>query len=181
MADETNAQETTQEAENTQQEAVNGENVKEATAIMPDADADALRKEVRKLRDESAQYRTKSKDLSNNLEELNSFKQKIQGLFGEDEVDPETQVTELKSENARLKKQFSIYEACQKHNGDVELVTAILMNRELEDVEKAVAKAIKDNPKLQAESPKSVGDQHDSGGDSNVVSMNDLIRQAAGR
>lgn len=141
--------------------------------------------ELKNVRKEAAKYRRRSKDydkVKEQLKDLKGFKSKVESFLGEDE-DPEEKVKSLEQENRQLKLERDISKAAKKHNADEELVTAVLMrNGDLDgDIDEAVKKAVENNPKLKAEQPKTTGDAESEDTDEESLSMNDLIRKAAGR
>lgn len=81
------------------------------------ADPEKAKAEIKKLRGEAAKYRTKSKGLEGQMTALNEKFSKIQKAFGvEDEVDPETKVTELQAKNEALAIELSISQLSRAHN-----------------------------------------------------------------
>jgi len=150
--------------------------------IMPEAEAAELRDALRKKRDSEAKYRTERNELKEQVDSLNSFKSKVENFFGEDEENPEQRIADLESENKRLKFTQSIRSACRKHGGDEELIVPLMLSKDgVEDVGGTVKELIEDNDKLKNGSAKKIGDENENGSSNEQPSMNDLIRQAAGR
>jgi predicted exporter len=116
-----------------------GGNEDHLTGSLEDASQEDLVKYVGKLRRENKTYRTQKNEFSTENDSLKEFKTKfetlssgLKTLFGEeDEVDPEKlkgSITELQSENQRLKTSHAIQIEASKQNLDAELVMAVLSN-----------------------------------------------------
>jgi len=156
--------------------------------IMPDADVDALRNEIRSKRDSEAKYRKKAKELESSVSELSEFKKKVEGFFGDNDDDPEKQITGLKSENEslktvnqKLKTKQAIRSHCAKYGGDAEmLIPHILIKEDVDDLEKTVKTLIEENDKFKNGQAKKAGDETENGSNKKPISINQMIREKVG-
>lgn len=134
------------------------------------------------MRNEAAKYRTQKNEIK---KEYDSFKKKVQSLFGEDnEQDFESQVQQLKQENSRLKQEQLIRNFSSKLGLDAELVTAkVVYDNAFEgvdlaksdEVEKVLKNLAEQNPRLVVRNTK-FGDTEKSSTNNKSKSMNDFIR-----
>ena len=142
---------------------------------------------VQKLRAESAKYRTKAKELEENVNKLKGLESKVKSIFGDDQ-DPAKELEAIRTENSQLKLEKKLSIASKAHNADQELVTAYLLHKgeinadmEQDAINEIVKSAVESNTRLKMEQPKTVGDGEGGDEPKGKLTMNELIRKAAGR
>lgn len=146
---------------------------------------------VAELRKEAAKHRTEKKKTESQLAAV------LKALGVGDEVDPDKLKTQLAEKDKRirtlaLEKAFG--KVAEKLGADPDLTLAVLHRKGVLDtldaddakfttaLEAEVKAALEANPKLKATETKKAGDSGTSGtGEGGKVTMNDLIRRAAGR
>lgn len=170
---------------------------KDPEDILPDADADKLRKHIRELRDENKDRRKSTEEMKSQIEELNGYKEtfdKFKNVFGEDEedLDPEklksqTETLESKLKQERVKNKITIQAIDE--GADPDLTIAYLQNKgklskldasDDEAVKKAISKAVEEKPNLKNGKAVTTGDSENESGNGKT-DLNAFIRQSAAK
>lgn len=145
---------------------------------------------VKKLRTEAAKHRTEKKKAEDQLSKV------LKALGVGDEADPDKLKDQISQKDKRIRSlaiENAFGKVASKLGADPELTMAVLHRKGALDaldvdgegftaaLEAEVKAALEANPKLKATDPAKTGDSgSDKNPDGSKVSMNDLIRRAAG-
>lgn len=153
----------------------------------------ALEEQLKALRRENAEHRTKNKELSERLEKLGKLEEglkKALGIEPEKADDAMKAVEDLRRELQNEKLQNTFSKAAMNAGADVELAWAFLkgsdkltLDMSQKDVEKVLKETLEAYPKLKAEEParKSGGSFTQPKDSSGKIDMNAAIRRMARR